>query len=178
MPGAVKDLDRLASTDCNTNPNDRPFFCLFIPKNWYKGESDRESITNEAYALIASGKEQYDKSKVCAKLTQKDIDKLNQAIAKLEEVLKQGIIDIPEKPIKDKDKIKDLPIFDASLVEKEMKNLEKLNKDIFSAIEKQLEKEKPDPEPVDPDPPNGNNDDHPPNNGNGNNDNGNNNGEE
>ena len=116
--------------------------------------------------------------KYVPKLTQKDIDKLNQAIAKLEEVLKQGIIDIPEKPIKDKDKLKDLPIFDASLVEKEMKNLEKLNKDIFSAIEKQLEKEKPDPEPVDPTHSNGNNDDHPPNNGNGNNDNGNNNGEE
>jgi penicillin-binding protein 1A len=177
LPGAVKDLDRLASLDYN-NPNDRPFFCPIHTEEWYKGESDRESITNEAYALIAQVKSNMTNPKYVPKLTQKDIDKLNQAIAKLEEVLKQGIIDIPEKPIKDKDKIKDLPIFDASLVEKEMKNLEKLNKDIFSAIEKQLEKEKPDPEPVDPDPPNGNNDDHPPNNGNGNNDNGNNNGEE
>ena len=56
------------------------------------------------------------------------------------------------KPIKDKDKIKELPIFDASLVEKEMKNLEKLNKDIFSAIEKELKKKRQEPEPVTPAP--------------------------
>lgn len=159
LPGAVKDLDKLGSLDYN-NPNDRPHFCPLHTEEWYKGEQLRQSMAEQASNLIAQVKANMNNPKYIPKLTQERKDKLNQAIAKLEEAMKNGIIEIPgdrQKPI---DK---LPIFDASIVQAEMDNLTKINKDIFSAIEKELENDKPDPSP---DPP-GNGNDDPPGNENG-----------
>ncbi|HZJ58484.1 MAG TPA: transglycosylase domain-containing protein [Clostridia bacterium] len=164
LPGAVKDTKRLANLDYN-NPNDRPFFCPLHTEEWYKGELERESMTGKASALIAQVKSNMANPKYIPKLTEKRLDKLHKAIAKLEGALKQGVIDKPEKPNKDKGHIKELPIFDADLVEKEMENLEKISKEIFAAVEKELEKDKPKPDPVIPDPPEGGDEEPPADNG-------------
>ena len=79
------------------------------------------------------------------KLTKEQMDKLNKAIAKLEEALENGKIDPPAN-LDAKQVIEKLPIFDPSLVQAEMENLDKLNKEIFTAIERELEKDKQ-PEP-------------------------------
>ncbi len=170
LPGAVKDLDKIANLDYN-NPNDRPFFCPLHTEEWFKGEQQREEMSSIALALINEVKANIANPKYAAKLTQKQLDKLNQAISKLEEAMKNGIVEVPSQPIKDGKDLEKLPIFDPDIVQAEMENLDKINKDIFNAIEKELEKDKQNPEPP-PEPPDNGNDGSPSNN------NGNNNGNE
>ena len=148
LPGAVKNLDKLSSLDYS-NPNDRPYFCPLHTKEWYEGEQQRETISAQAIDLIAQVKANMANPEYSPLLTKEQTDKLNKAIAKLEEALENGKIELPEKPIKE-ESIEKLPIFDASLVQTEMENLAKLDKAIFTAIEKELEKLKQTPEPNEP----------------------------
>lgn len=165
LPGAVKDLDKLGNLDY-ANPNDREFFCPLHTEEWYKGEQQREVMAGQASAIISQVKANMANPKYTPKLTQERRDRLNNAIEKLEEALKSGTIDIPSKPLSGDKPLDKLPVFDPNLVQAEMENLAKVNKEIFTAIEKELEQEKPAPEPP-PDPPNDNNETPPEDNGNG-----------
>lgn len=162
LPGAFKDLNKIGSLDYN-NPNDRPYFCPLHTEEWYKGEQQREELTNQATALIAQVKSNMAKSKYAAKLTNERQTRLNEAIAKLEEALESGKIDLPDNTSDEKKKIDKLPIFDAKKVQSAMDNLSKINKEIFTAIEKELEEDQQTTDPV-PDPTD--NDNNPPGNGN------------
>lgn len=144
LPGAVKDLDKLSNLDYS-NPNDRPYFCPLHTKEWYEGEQQREIMITQASALIEQVRANMNNPKYIPKLTNEQMDVLNKAIAKLEEALENGKIDPPAK-LDAEQVIEELPIFDPSLAQAEMENLDKLNKEIFTAIERELEKDKQ-PEP-------------------------------
>ncbi|HZJ82480.1 MAG TPA: transglycosylase domain-containing protein [Clostridia bacterium] len=164
LPGAVKDLSKIGSLDYS-NPNDRAFFCPLHTEEWFNGEQQRVAVTTHASELIAQVRANMANPKYKDRLTKKQIDQLNKSILKLEEALKQGIADVPSKPIEE------LPVLDVDIVQVEMDSLAKVNKDIFTAIEEEIEKENQIPDtPVDPpvDPPNGGNEGTPGDNGNGN----------
>ncbi|NLJ40883.1 MAG: hypothetical protein GX352_04650 [Clostridiales bacterium] len=161
LPGAVKDLDKLGKLDYK-DPNDRPYFCNLHTKEWYEGEQLREEMIIEASQLIANVKSNMANPTYAPKLDKKRSDKLNKSIGKLEEALKEGIIEIPDKSSKEHKHIDKLPVFDGVKVQEEMDHLSKINKEIFKEIEKELENDKPN-NPSEP-PVNG---EDPPDNGNG-----------
>ena len=150
LPGAVKNLDKLASLDYS-DPNDRPYFCPLHTKEWYEGEQQRQIMSEQVAALIAQVKSSMANPNYAPKLTSERNNRLNKAIDKLEEVLQNGKVKVDNQS-DETGVLESLPIFDPKIVETEMDNLSNIAKDIFDAIEKELEldKQNPDPEPVSP----------------------------
>lgn len=141
LPGAVRDLDRLAGLDYD-NPNDREFFCPLHTKEWAEGEEKRDEMETKASLILAHVHSNMSNNDYLPKLTPNRLDILNMAITQLEEALESGKIALPDASLDDEEELTTLPLFDYNLVQEAMDNLTNISDDIFTTIERELEEDR------------------------------------
>jgi penicillin-binding protein 1A len=128
VPGAFRTPVDQASFDYY-NPEQRDAFCPVHGEQWKYGEQLRESLTNEANQLISQIRDNMDR--YSDKLTQQDVDTLENAISKVTEALNAGVIPPPEEG---EPYYTEIPYFEPDKVQREIDSLRETYDQIFDRI--------------------------------------------
>jgi penicillin-binding protein 1A len=139
MQGAFNSLQLIHQLDYN-NPDHRKHFCPIHTAEWKAAETQRPHLTNEANTLINQVKADMQKQQYRNELTPNDLAELDDAIARLEASLNQGLL-----PASTEEGSVSLPIktFDPSYVRSCITDLQNKYKSIFDPIKRKVDKRFP-----------------------------------